>query len=194
MEIMKDALNVVGLRQRTLEDEAGEKIPASARWIGERRTPEEQEAVRAQHEYNRQLRDNVIRGTTNALAARESVQPVRRLTNAIGANAAFPGNNISNARRGGPAAATAARWNLERGEAYSGAERRGLRRLQEGKKQFDVDNQTWSPTHTAITEGTTGGPNPMLEQIHDAGKKRQENARPLRSKFLLSSMLNILNY
>ena len=172
MERMKDALNVVGLRQRTLEDETGKRIPASARWIGERRTPEEQEAERAQ--YNRRY-DNVRRraaiGNTNALSAKESVQPVRSPTVAIGTNAAFPGNNIRADRRGGPAAVAAARWNLERGEAYEAAERRG---------PISNTNQTWSEFHNRQVKGTTGGPNPMLEQIQDAGKKRRENSRVAR--------------
>lgn len=170
MERMKDALNFVGLRQRTLEDETGKKIPASARWIGERRTPEEQEAARAQHEYNRR-RDNVIRGTTNALAAKESVQPIRPPRLALGADGAFPGNNIRADRRGGPAAAAAARWNLERGEAYAKAEERG---------PISNTNQTWSDFHNRQVKGTTAGPNPMLEQIRDAGKKRHKNSRIAR--------------
>merc|ERR1711865_798576 len=45
-EDKKNVLARRGLRQRSLDDELGRRIPASARWLGERRTLGEQQAVK----------------------------------------------------------------------------------------------------------------------------------------------------
>lgn len=51
---MKKILAAAGLRQGSLEDSDGNRIPGSARWLGEQRTPEEQELSKRQ--YNIQQR------------------------------------------------------------------------------------------------------------------------------------------
>merc|ERR1712166_1539469 len=158
-EEKKNALDRQGLRQRTLNDELGERIPGSARWWGERRTPDEQEV--AKNMYNRRydnIRQGVGEGKTTALSARTAVVPPRSATLGLGA---WPNNVVGPQGPGGPAALAAARHNLERGETA----RRG-----------EIDGRRWDQLSQRITERMTGGPNPLLDQVKDAGVKRDENS------------------
>merc|ERR1711865_183764 len=67
-EDKKNVLARRGLRQRSLDDELGRRIPASARWLGERRTLGEQQVVK--NTYNkrydglRQMEEEKQRQTT----------------------------------------------------------------------------------------------------------------------------------
>merc|ERR1711865_17514 len=154
-EEKKNALDRQGLRQRTLNDELGERIPGSARWWGERRTPGEQGV--AKNMYNRRydnIRQGVREGKTTALSARTAVAPIRSDDLGLGA---WPNNVAGHQGPGGPSALAAARHNLERGETA----RLGRR---------------WDPLTQRITERMTGGPNPLLDQVKDAGVKRDENS------------------
>ena len=54
-EDKKNVLARRGLRQRSLDDELGRRIPASARWLGERRTLGEQQSVK--NTYNKRYDD-----------------------------------------------------------------------------------------------------------------------------------------
>ena len=158
-EEKKNALDRQGLRQRTLNDELGERIPGSARWWGERRTPDEQEV--AKNMYNRRydnIRQGVGEGKTTALSARTAVVPPRSATLGLGA---WPNNVAGPQGPGGPSALAAARHNLERGETA----RRG-----------EIDGRRWDQLSQRITNRMTGGPNPLLDQVKDAGVKRDENS------------------
>ena len=161
-EDKKNVLARRGLRQRSLDDELGRRIPASARWLGERRTPDEQ-AV-AKNTYNRRydgIRQGVRDGKTTAHSARTAEAPTRSATMGLGAWGANPPHHpalvVGPQGPGGPSALAAARHNLERGETA----RRG---------------RAWGPLTQRITNRMTGGPNPLLDQVHDAGIKRAENS------------------
>ena len=161
-EDKKNVLARRGLRQRSLDDELGRRIPASARWLGERRTPGEQAVLK--NIYNRgydDIRQAVGEGKTTALSARTAEAPTRSATMGLGAWGANPPHHpalvVGPQGPGGPSALAAARHNLERGETA----RRG---------------RVWDPLTQRITNRMTGGPNPLLDQVHDAGAKRAENS------------------
>jgi len=80
-----------GLRQRSLDDELGRRILASARWLGERRTPGEQAVLK--NTYNRGyggIRQAVGEGKTTALSARTAEAPTRSATMGLGRGEPIP--------------------------------------------------------------------------------------------------------
>jgi hypothetical protein len=155
---IKSSLSYWRLRQSSLKDERDKRIPGTARWLWDtKRTPDEEKMEIGSH--NKQYdRTAIGEGKTNKLSNRRAVKPERMENIGLGGwgnnPAAGHGQLIIGPHGpGGPAAVAAARYNLDRGEQMR-------------------QNNRWDPIINRIVGRSTGGPNPLLEQITDVGRKK----------------------
>jgi len=170
---IKSSLAYFNLRQPSLKDEFGERIPGTSKWFWEEEGEEEEEEEDEEYDDRKAIGE----GKTIRLSSRRAVKPVRNEDISLGGwerggvpymgqlyRVRIPGQGpqliIGPHGPGGPAAVAAARYNLDRG-VYD-----------LNMRVYDVPFfPSWSPWRERYQEATMGK-NPLSEQIADVGRKR----------------------